>query len=271
MRPSDGDTIVVWFSCGTASAVAAYETLRLYGDRCNVRIVNNPIAEEDEDNRRFLLDVEKWLGQKIEICMHPDWPGHSCEDVWEKRKFMSGIAGAPCTMILKKEARYHFERQNEIHWHVLGFTSEEKKRYDLFVLTERENMLPILIDAGLTKEDCGRIVLSHGIALPRVYSEGYPNANCIGCVKATSATYWNLVRVTRPEVFARRAEQSRRIGAKLVRYKGRRMFLDELPPHAKGRPLSTMKIECGIFCEEPTSKHEKSTEFPFIINWVMAA
>ena len=79
---------------------------------------------------------------------------------------------------------------------------------------------------------------------------GYPNANCIGCVKATSATYWSHVKKMHPDVFAARAEQSRRIGARLVRHKGKRMFLDELPDGAKGRSMKHMDFECGLFCEE---------------------
>ena len=102
----------------------------------------------------------------------------------------------------------------------------------------------------MTKDDCGAYITRAGLTFPRVYAEGFPNANCIGCVKASSATYWNLVRQTRPEVFQHRAEQSRRLGAKLVWYKGKRMFLDELPTDAKGRSIKNMQIECGIFCEE---------------------
>ena len=52
-----------------------------------------------------------------------------------------------------------------------------------------------------------------------------------------------------PEVFDQRAEQSRRLGARLVRVKNERIFLDELDPKAKGRPLKTMP-DCGLFCEE---------------------
>jgi hypothetical protein len=51
-------------------------------------------------------------------------------------------------------------------------------------------------------------------------------------------------------VFARRAEQSRELGVRLARHKGERVFLDELPADAVGRPLKGMDLECGIFCEE---------------------
>lgn len=133
---------------------------------------------------------------------------------------------------------------------MLGFTVDEKDRHENFVLSERSNLLAILIDAGLTKQQCYDRLVLEGIAPPRIYAEGYPNANCPGCVKATSPTYWNHVRRTRPEVFRQRAEMSRRLGVRLVRYLGERIFLDELPPDAVGRPMKTMQIECGVFCEE---------------------
>jgi len=245
--------IVVWFSCGAASAVAAKMTIDKYGKE-NVRVVNNPVTEEDEDNRRFLKDVEKWLGIEIEFAINENYPDCSAVSVWGDRKYMSGIKGAPCTQELKKFARQQFEDKNPPHKAVLGFTFDEIHRHRRFVLTERD-ILPVLIDAKITKDDCFKILREAGIDLPRVYKMGYPNANCIGCVKATSPTYWNTVRKNHPEVFKQRAEQSREIGAKLVRYKGKRIFLDELPENARGRPMKTIKdIECGIFCEERTNK-----------------
>jgi hypothetical protein len=239
--------IAVWFSCGAASAVAAKLTLEKYPD---VRVVNNPVAEEDADNVRFLRDVESWLGVKIERAVNSKYLTCSARDVWAQRSFMSGPLGAPCTIELKKRARQEWEQTNKADWHVLGFTVDERNRFDRFVMLERSNVLPVLIDAGLTKQDCLNIILAAGISPPRIYGKGFPNANCIGCVKATSPTYWSLVRKEFPDVYADRAAQSRALGAKLVRYKGRRVFLDELPEDAKGRPLKNMQIDCGIFCEE---------------------
>lgn len=244
-----GDVIVVWFSCGAASAVAAQETLRRYGSIARVRVVYNPVIEEDADNLRFLSDVEKWLGVTVERALNPDYPHASARAVWDARKAMSFPRGAPCTVELKKGARAAWERQNRADWHVLGFTSEERHRYARFTLTERENVLPILIEAGLAKSDCFDRISAAGIARPRIYDLGYPNANCIGCVKATSPTYWNLVRDKHPEVFADRAEQSRRLGVKLARVNGKRVFLDEVPVAHAGRKLKSY-VECGIFCEE---------------------
>ena len=246
------DKIVVWFSCGAASAVAAKITLDKYG-KDRVRVVNNPIKQEDEDNQRFLRDVQQWLGVEIESATHSDYPDGDVEQIWDDRQFISGPMGAPCTVVAKKGARQQWEARNPdwLDWLVLGFTADEKARSDRFRLTERGNLLPVLIDAGMTKQMCFGVLDQAGLKLPRVYAEGYPNANCIGCVKASSPSYWNLVRETRPDVFASRAEQSRRIGARLVRVKNKRLFLDELLPTDKGRPLRTLKMpDCGIFCEE---------------------
>ncbi len=278
--------IAVWFSCGAASAVAAKMTVQKYGKE-NVRVVNNPVMEEDEDNRRFLKDVEAWLGVPIEIAINKKYPAGSAVEVWDKRKFMSGPKGAPCTVELKKEARQQWEDEHKPDYHVLGFTFDEKHRHNRFILTERSNVLPVLIEGEITKADCFEILKEAGIKLPRIYDMGYPNANCIGCVKATSPEYWNHVRKAHPDVFLQRLIQSRDIGAKLVRvhpkylpfcakrecgewYDERtgqclhvtdkktgkrklespRIFLDELPTHAKGQPMKTMQTECGIFCEE---------------------
>lgn len=243
--------IAVWFSCGAASAVAAKLTIEQYSDTHDIRILNNFILEEDQDNRRFLKDVSEWLCHPIEQVSSRKFPSGSAVEVWDDENFMAGPKGATCTRILKKGARQEWEEANKAEWHVFGFTSEEEDRHNMFVMTERDNVLPVLIEANLTKHDCFEIVTAAGLTLPRSYFDGWPNANCLGCVKATSPTYWNHLRKLHPDIFAARAEQSRRIGAKLVRWKGKRIFLDELPEDAFGRPLKSMKMpECGIFCEE---------------------
>ncbi len=157
-----------------------------------------------------------------------------------------------CTLhkILKKNARQEWEKNNNSDYLVLGFTYDEHKRAERFMLTERSNLLPVLIEREITKQDCFDMLLNKGLKLPQIYKHGFPNANCIGCVKATSPTYWNLVRKEFPKVFDDRAEQSYRIGTKLVRVNGKRMFLKDLPPDAKGKDLKNYHIECGIFCEE---------------------
>lgn len=254
LLPRNGDVIAVWFSCGAASAVAAKRTIEKY-PQCVVRVINNPVAEEHPDNRRFLTDVEKWLGLQIEIAVNPKWPDASAKTVWEKRKYMSGITGAPCTQELKKEARKYWEMKNHHDYLVLGFTADPKDaaRSRNFARAERSNFIPILVEEGITKNDCFRIIQDAGLELPEIYKLGYPNANCIGCVKVSNVTYWNHVRKMHPDVFKERAEFSRQIGCRLARplkNGGKRIFLDELDPNAKGRPMENISFDCGIFCEE---------------------
>lgn len=253
-EPKDGDVIAVWFSSGVPSAVAAKLAVDRYAKRCDVRVVNNFVLEEDSDNRRFLRDVERWIGVEIEDARNVKFPHASAAKVWDARGGMSFPHGAPCTQHLKKEARQQWEARNLPDWHVLGFGYEEKVRHDRFVLTERPNVLPLLIVAQLTRQDCYEMIVEAGIEPPRIYAMGYPNANCIGCVKATSPTYWNHVRQVHPDVFEARAEQSRRLGAKLVRVNNKRIFLDELDPTTVGRPMAQLKApECGLFCETQTA------------------
>lgn len=239
--------IAVWFSCGAASAVAAYLTVKKYGDKNNVMIFNNPVDEEDEDNRRFLNDVEFWIGRKIKASINSKVGHSSAEKIWTDRKYMSGNKGAPCTLMLKKQARYEQEGSVVIDYHVLGFTFNEENRHNRFIKYERENVLPVLIDEKLTKDDCFLFVLKNGIKLPRVY-EFLDNANCIGCVKSSGIDYWQRIRKHYPIIFTKRCIQSRLIGCKLVRYKKKRIFLDELPVYAVGRK-SKRKVDCSSFCE----------------------
>jgi hypothetical protein len=246
--------IAIWFSCGAASAVAAKLTVERYGQRHDVRLLNNPVDEEDSDNRRFAADVAAWVGLPLELVVNRKLGHTSAERVWVHESYMAGPAGAPCTGQLKREARHQWENSFHPDWHVLGFTADEHHRHDRFVLTERSNILPVLIDAGFTKADCFKVLLRAGLRLPRKYAEGYPNGNCLGCVKANSPRYWNLVRVRDPEVFAARAVLSRQMGVRLVRINRNgeriRIFLDELDPNEKGGNLKGLDFDCGVFCEE---------------------
>lgn len=252
--------IAVWFSCGAASAAALKLTLERFPHE-HVRAINQPIAEEHTDNQRFADDVAEWCGIEIERFTSSKYPSGSAVAVWDYRKAMVFPHGAPCTVHLKKEARQEWEALHKPDQHVLGFTVDEQARHDRFVVTERSNIIPVLIDAAMTKADCGDMIRAAGIKLPAIYDHGFPNANCLGCVKATSPTYWNHVRVEFPDVFDARAEQSRRLGVRLVRVNDERIFLDELDADARGAPMWTMP-PCSLFCEEwtPPARAAKKIE-----------
>lgn len=248
-HPTDDCRILVWFSCGAASAVAAGESIRLWG-KDRVLVVNcDTRHSEHVDNFRFCSDVERWLGVPITYIRSSTY--HDVDHVFEATKYMSGVAGARCTTELKKVPRFEFARPDD--WHVFGFTSEEGRRVRDFKQRNPDlRLLWPLHEQGITKSECMNRLTSAGIELPAMYRLGFRNNNCIGCVKASSPWYWDKVRTEFPAVFQRRAEQSRRIGCRLVEIKHhQRIFLDELPPGPFKSPRTPENLSCGPECGGP--------------------
>lgn len=233
--------LLVWFSCGAASACA----LKLVAHLKPLALYCNTLRDEHTDNLRFLKDVQKWTGIKINTLSSTEYT--TTDDVFEKRQYMSGHAGAPCTVELKKVPRLNFQWADDTH--IFGYTAEETKRIANFEANNPDmNLAWPLRDRGLSKADCLQMVTDAGIEIPAMYRLGFENNNCWGCVKATSPHYWNLTRKHNPKRFRQRAEQSRRLGAKLVRYKGERIYLDELPEDATEKIIED--LSCGPQCGE---------------------
>lgn len=239
--------VLCWFSCGVASAVAAKLAAALYVNKATVELIYcNTAKDEHPDNARFRADVEKWVGLPVKIIGSKLY--ETTDEVFGTTRYMSGIGGARCTTELKKIPRFAYQWAEDVH--VFGLTVDEQSRIESFENENHELFLEwTLRDAGLTKEDCLQVLVDAGIALPAMYLLGFANNNCKGCVKATSARYWNLVRKHFPDVFQRRAEQSRRLGVRLVRYKGVRIFLDELPLEATEQVIED--LSCGPQCRAP--------------------
>lgn len=236
---------VVNFSCGAASAVAAKLAVETYGDACVV-VYADTMATEHGDNARFFADVERWIGRRIRKVRSEKYA--TVDEVFEKRRYMVGLKGAACTTQMKKLPLDAFRSPEDIL--ILGFTADEQKRAD--DLEERNPSLRLewlLIDRGITKAECLARLTSAGIALPAMYLLGFDHNNCKGCVKSQSAGYWNRTRRLFPEVFERRARQSRALNLQLVRLGGgdrKRLFLDELPLNADA---PDDEIECGPVCQ----------------------
>lgn len=236
--------VLVWFSCGAASAVAAKLAVEKYGERCLI-VYCNTLPSEHPDNVRFMSDVERWIGKRVTVISSQKYT--SVDDVFEKTRYMAGIAGARCTTEMKKVPRLAFQQPDDLH--IFGFTVEEDDRIADFVQNNPELHLEwILRDRFIRKSDCFDMLKRANIGLPVMYRLGFPNNNCIGCVKATSPAYWNLTRRHFPEVFARRRQVSREIGARLVRVDGERIFLDELSPDVGGEMENvSCGPQCGLF------------------------
>jgi hypothetical protein len=201
------------------------------------------MATEHPDNARFFDDVQRWIGRRIQRIRSSKY--QTIDDVFEKRRYLSGIKGALCTVEMKKFPREAWQLPDDVH--IFGYTADESKRASNF--EERNQSLRlewILIDRGIDKAACQRMLSGAGIALPAMYGLGFGHNNCLGCVKATSPGYWNRIRAHFPEVFARRAHQSRTLGVRLVRIRGSRAFLDELPANEDAPDDA---IECGPACQ----------------------
>lgn len=240
--------VVSWFSCGAASAVAT----KLALTESPVEIVYCEVKEEHPDNKRFLKDCEEWFGQEIKILGNDKYD-RSIYKVFEKRKYLAGIAGAPCTLELKKNVRKEFERPDDIQ--VFGYTSEEQNRVDRFIDANNDVDIRVpLIDRGLTKADCLAMIQDAGIELPEMYKLGYKNNNCRGCCKASSPAYWLKIKQDFPDEFQRMVKYEEAFNACITKttvdgVADTRIKLTDIENYPHIKPMDdTPDIQCGIFC-----------------------
>jgi hypothetical protein len=240
--------IVCQFSCGAASAVATKLTLAQHSDAV---ILNAFIQNEHPDNRRFLIDCEKWFGKPITVIRDEKY-GADVIEVFRRVRFIKGQRGAACTVRIKRGLLDEWKQPGDVM--VLGFTAEEQDRWDDFQerFPDAKAMVP-LIERGLTKGDCKAMIERAGIELPVMYRMGYDNANCIACVKGGMG-YFRAIREDFPVEFYRLAQVESDIGpsAYILRHRsgpqeGERFSLYDLPdgPAYRNEALP----ECGLFCE----------------------
>lgn len=239
-----------WWSAGITSAVACKIALELYD---NVELYYIETGKAHPDNARFKAECEKWYGKEI-ITVRNSKGYKDPLDVIYKTKYVNGPDGARCTKELKKEVRYEIQEQLKptlfnqtvLTHQVFGFEWEKKQvnRAIRFIeqYPETKPLFP-LIEKGLNKDQCAALIMNAGIELPAMYKLGYPNNNCIGCVKGGKG-YWNKIRVDFPEDFAAMAKAERFVGHSCI--KG--VFLDELDP-SDGNKLKIVMPNCGTVCD----------------------
>lgn len=230
---------------GANSAVMAY--MELQRDPLAIPVHCDLGSSVHEDSHRFIDDLEEWYG--VEIIRIKSNKYDNIDEVFEARSYLSGIAGAPCTGEMKFVPRLDFQMPSDTH--LWGYTADstDVKRFELMLSNypDLAQQAPLILH-GLTKADCHQLLADCGVRRPYVYEIGYPNGNCLGCVKATSPNYWAMTRLYFPEVFARRAAQSRKWGVRLTRIKGVRIFIDEIPLDWPTTMRGQKMEGCGFHC-----------------------
>lgn len=236
---------VVWFSCGAASAIASKLAIKKYS---NCEIVYCDTGGEHESNKKFLKDIEKWIGKKITILKNENYKDHF--DVFQQKKFFVKVGFAYCTVELKKKLRLDYQLADDIH--IFGYTLEEKKRVERFNQNNPEIYTDwILIEREISKEDCLGILWQSGIELPKMYDLGYNHNNCIGCVKG-GIGYWNKIKKDFPNHFKKMGKLEREIGNSILKHRsgedmGKPLFLDKLEDNM-GRYEEEPAISCSLSC-----------------------
>lgn len=240
---------IICYSGGHSSALVAIEVARRYGNQ-DLILLNHDInaSVENEDIKRFKMEVSQYLKVPITYANHPDCKTKDQFDiVLDAKAFKVSHEQVMCTHRLKtqpfeKYLNEHFSDKNCIIYY--GFDANEKGRI--------QRRSGILGNKGF-KSDYPlalweRTIFSTkeiGIEPPNTYSI-WKHANCTGCIKA-GKQHWYLVYLNRPDLFDKAKLAEDIIGYSIMKQD----YLDELEPVFK-----RMK-ELGIV----TTEHEDGRTF----------
>lgn len=231
---------VCWVSAGVSSFMAGW----LAGDVDEWIYID--IDDQHKDSMRFIKDIEKVIGKNVEILRSEQY-----KTVEECVLSFGGFRNpynsfAPCTNWLKKRVRKKWESEHQDYdlTYVWGFDLKEKNRAERTIEAnpQAKHEFP-LIDKNLSKEEVhGLFERTFDFKRPLMYDLGYPNNNCIGCVKGGMG-YWNRIRKDFPEVFEARSILERKVGYSILKD----CYLDELDPN-RGNMNTEIFPDCGIMC-----------------------
>ncbi|NTU67994.1 MAG: phosphoadenosine phosphosulfate reductase family protein [Chlorobiaceae bacterium] len=193
---------VVKFSGGAASAVVAKLVIDEIGHD-DVILLYSDTKSEHPDADRFRAQICDFL--KHEMTVVADG-----RDLWElidDNHTLPGQFMPFCTQLLKQRPSDRFLKAlGEDFISYLGFSIDEirrAQRSDARAAANGERVAFPLINAGLSSDDCKRIIRDEwGICLPEPYKYLKHN-NCIPCFKAGAKGYWAAIAKHYPEQFER--------------------------------------------------------------------
>src|SRR3546814_311241 len=136
-----------------------------------------------EDSHRFINDLEQWYGKEIIRIRSHRYA--TIDEVFEDRKYLSGMNGAPCTGEMKFAPRLDYQLPSDTHFWGYAADKLDAARFDGMLadyplLKQRSP----LIEMGLTKKNTHAILKQRGVRRQWGYENGMPNGNCKGCVKS---------------------------------------------------------------------------------------
>lgn len=279
--------IICWWSGGVTSAVACHLAIQIFGlDRCVFIMLDT--RNEDEDTYRFKEDCEKWYGKEIQAFTREGY--NSIEDVWDRYSSLNVAHGAICSTVLKRELREKIQKDIDYEFQVFGFEfdkSEFNRAKSISMQHPKSRPIFPLLMFGYDKKKCLEIVQEAGIEVPRAYSMGYHNNNCLktGCVQG-GIGYWQKRKIDDPESFYAMAEREHRYTnekgkpvtmlkdqSKAAKDSGNTLvFLVKHPdypelkciddfPQMKIEPLMECNGFCGVNDLNPRNETEKQINF----------
>lgn len=263
LQISPDSPVIGWWSGGVTSAVACKLAIELFGAD-NVKLIFIDTFNEDDDTYRFKEDCEKWYGKYIETASRPEYT--NIKQVWYKYKSLNVANGAICSSELKRDLRIKILKTLDWSYNVFGFDMDESKRIKAMSANNPDiNPIFLLALFGLTKKNCLERLERESILIPRAYTLGLNNNNCLktGCVQG-GVGYWQLMKTLIPDNFYAMAKVEHELTnlsgrpVTMLRDQGKGGGLVFLLPHPKypelkdismlkGRPSKPL-LECNGFC-----------------------
>lgn len=201
---------IVSVSSGCSSAVAAKRVIDIYGKE-NVSLVFADTGIEDDDNYRFLEDIERFFEVTISVLS----AGYDPFTLADKMKIIPNSLHAPCTFHLKIKLMQKFVKEvQKDGYRVIMYIgmnlADAKPRAGLpegrlSAPIENWGKLGVAVEYPLLWDtpdyDSVETVKSWGLVPPVMYSQGYTHANCGGrCVKQGQKD-WRKTLIYHPDRF----------------------------------------------------------------------